>query len=124
MGRRQCKNSSNILKSNMATPESSGHTTRRLDHPNPEEVEGNNSKCNFMKIMETFKEEVRNSLKEMEDKTNKKLEEINKSLKDTHENQEKAIKQVKEIVQDLKTEMEVIKKILSEGRLDMQNLSK
>ena len=61
-------------------------------------------------MIETFKEEVKNSLKEMEKNTNKKLEEINKSLKETQENQEKAIKQVKETVQDLKIEIEVIKK--------------
>lgn len=53
-------------------------------------------------MMETIKQEVKNPFKEMEEKTNKKLEEINKSLKDTQENQEKAIKQVKETVQDLK----------------------
>ena len=67
----------------MVTPELSGHTTGKLDHPNPEEAEENDFKCNFMKMMETFKEEVKNSLKEMEEKTNKKLEEINKSLKET-----------------------------------------
>ena len=39
-------------------------------------------------MFEPLKEEKRNGLKEMEEKTNKKLEDINKSLK---ENQEKAI---------------------------------
>ena len=68
-------------KSNMVIPEPSWHTTRWLDQPNPEEVEDNDTKINFMKMMETFKEEVKNSLKEMEEKTNKKLEEINKFLK-------------------------------------------
>ena len=48
----------------MVTPEPSGHTTGRLDHPNPEEAEENNFKCNFMKMMETFKEEMKNSHKE------------------------------------------------------------
>ena len=37
-------------------------------------------------MLEALKEELKNSLKEMEEKTNNKLEEINKSLK---ENQEK-----------------------------------
>ena len=36
--------------------------------------------------METFKEKVKNSLKEKELKTNKKLIKINKSLKDNQEN--------------------------------------
>ena len=69
MSRCLCKNSSNILK-NMVTPESSGHTKGRLDHPNPE-VEENDFECNFMKMMYTFTEEVKNSLKEIEEKTNK-----------------------------------------------------
>ena len=42
-------------------------------------------------MFEALKEKMKNSLKEMKEKTNKKLEEINKSLKG---NQEKAIKQV------------------------------
>ena len=57
-------------------------------------------------MFETLKEETRNSPKETEGKTNKKLEDISKSLK---ENQEKAIKHMKETIQDLKTEIETIK---------------
>ena len=49
-------------------------------------------------MAKTLKEEMRNSLKEMEEKTNQKLEDIIKFLK---ENQEKAIKHVKETIKDL-----------------------
>ena len=49
---------------------------------------------------------------------------MNKSLKDNQENQENAIKQVRETVQDMKNEMEVMKKIQTEGRLDTENLGK
>ena len=94
----------------MVPPEPSGHTTGRLDHPTPEDIEKNDFKHYLMKMMKTLKEEVKNSLKETEEKINKKLEEMNKSLKEIKENQEKAIKQVKETVQDLKIEIEVIKK--------------
>ena len=66
MGRSQCKNSFNILKSNI-TPESCEHTTERLEHSNPEKVEEIDFKCNLMKIMETRKQEVKNSLKEIEE---------------------------------------------------------
>ena len=45
------------------------------------------TKNNFKRMFETCKEDMRKSLKEMEEKTNKKLEDITKSLK---ENQEKA----------------------------------
>ena len=62
---------------------------------------------------------MRNSLKEIKIKTNKKLEDINKTLK---KNQEKEIKQVRETFHDLKNEMEVMKKAQTEGRLDMENV--
>ena len=71
----------------MATPESSGHTTGIPEHPTPADAEENNLKYNLMKMVETLKEEMKNSLKEMEEKTNKKLEEINKSLNETQEKQ-------------------------------------
>ena len=80
MGRCQCKNSFNNLKSNKIAPEPSGHTTGKPDHPNPEEAEENNIKYHFLKTIETLKEEKRNSLKEIEKK--KKMEEINKCLKE------------------------------------------
>ena len=54
-----------------------------LDYPHPEEEE-NNFKCNFLRMMETFKEEMKNPLKNW--RKRQKWEEINKSLK---ENQEK-----------------------------------
>lgn len=97
----QCKNSTNILQNNIVPPEMRGHTTGRLDHAVPEDIKGNNFKCYLMKMMETLKEEMKNSLKENELKINKKVEEINKSLKEIQENQERAIKQAKERVQDL-----------------------
>ena len=106
MGRQQCKNPLNSIKSKPAPPETSGSATARPQQLNADEAE-NYLKNNFMKMTEALKEEIKNSLK-VEEKTNKKLEEINKSLK---ENQEKAIKQVKETVQDLKGEIEAIKKI-------------
>ena len=38
-----------------------------------------NEKNNFKRMLETLKEEMRNSLKEMEEKKNKKLDDISKS---------------------------------------------
>ena len=72
--------------------------------------------------MNRFKEEIKNSLKEMEEKANKnQLEEINKYLKG---NQEKIIKHGKqrvETLQDLKTEIKAIKKTPKRGILEMEN---
>ena len=78
-----------------------------------------------MKAIESLKQDMNNSLKEldekynknfeemskeMDDKYNKKFEEMRKSVNDTLGNQEKTIKQVMETVQELKTEMESMKK--------------
>ena len=111
----------------MITPEPRGHATGELDHSKPEEAEEYDLKFNFMQMIEALKEEIKNFLKEMEEKTNKKVEEMNKSLKKIQEIQEKAIKQGKQtiqIVQDLKTETKAIKKTQTEGILEMENLSK
>lgn len=70
MGRHQYNNTFNNLKGSMVTPESSGLMTGRSEYPNPEEAEKNDLKYNFMKVIETLKEETKNSLKVMEEKTN------------------------------------------------------
>ena len=59
----------------------SGSTTARLEHPKADETEENDLKNNLMKMIEAIKEEMKNSLKEIEEKANKILEESNKSLK-------------------------------------------
>ena len=88
MGRRQGKTSSNNLKNNMKTPDSNDPAREGLEHSNPEEVE----KCAIMKAIEALKRDMKNSLKELDEKYNKKLEEISKSVNDTLRNQEKTIK--------------------------------
>ena len=61
----------------MATPEPSGQKTGRPEHPNPEKAEENGLKYNFMKMIETLKEEMKNFLKEMEEKTKAWMKSIN-----------------------------------------------
>ncbi|KAL6084520.1 hypothetical protein STEG23_004211 [Scotinomys teguina] len=56
-------------------------------------------------------------LPELKEKTNKKFE-------GNKESQEQAIKQMKEIVQDLKIKIKTIKKVQTEGSLEMENLTK
>lgn len=73
MGRQQYKNTFNSIKSNMAPTESSSSTTERPEHPNSDEAEENNLKNNFMKMIEALKEEMKISLKEIEESTNKKI---------------------------------------------------
>ena len=85
MGRRQGKNSSNNLKNNMKTPDPNDPTIEGLEPLNSEEVE----KSAIMKAIESLKQDMNNSLKELDEKYNKKFEEISKSVNDTLRNQEK-----------------------------------
>lgn len=55
----------------MVTPELSGHIAGRPHHLNPEEKEENNREYTFIKMIETFRKEMKYSLKETKEKTNK-----------------------------------------------------
>ena len=59
-----------------------------------------------MKIIESFKEDINNSLKEIQENTGKQVKELNK------------------VIQDLKVEVETIKKTQMEANLEMENLGK
>lgn len=64
----------------MTAPQLSGSTTRP-ELPNIDDEEENNLKDNFMKMIEAFKQEMKNPLKEIEQKMNKKLKDIKKVKK-------------------------------------------
>ena len=59
-----------------------------------------------MRMMESLKEKMNNSLKEIQENIIKQVKKMNKT------------------VQDLKMEIEAIKKIQTEGILEMENLGK
>ena len=104
----------------MKSPDPNDPTIEGLEPLNSEEL-GKNA---MMKAIEFLQQDKNNSLKELDEKYNKRIEEMSKSVSDTLGNQEKTIKQVMETVQELKTEMEAMKKTQNEGRLDMENLGK
>ena len=60
----------------MKTPDPSNLTTEGLEHPVPEEVENSV----IMKAIESLKQGMNNSLKELEEKYNKKIEEMSKEM--------------------------------------------
>ena len=65
-------------------------------------------------MIEAFKEETNNSLKEIQEKTGKQeealKEETNKSLKEIQENTIKQVKELHKAVQDIKVKVETTKK--------------
>ena len=105
----------------MTPSETRDYTPARQDHPETEEAEESNLKINFMEMIENLKEEIRKSFREMEEKTNQKMQEIKESQKSQEETR---IKQLKATVQDLKNELVTIKKTQTEGMLEVEKLSK
>jgi hypothetical protein len=90
-----------------------------------------------MMMLEDFKKDINNSLKEIQENTGKQLEalkeETQKSLKELQENTTKQVKevnktkQVKEVnktIQYIKMEIETIKKSQRETTLEIENLGK
>ena len=60
----------------MKTPDPSNLTTEGIEHPIPEDVENSV----IMKAIESLKQGMNNSLKEIEEKYNKKIEEMSKEM--------------------------------------------
>ncbi|EGW02308.1 Putative transposase element L1Md-A101/L1Md-A102/L1Md-A2 [Cricetulus griseus] len=128
MGRQHYKNTSTNRKMYMTPPESRDSTLARPEHHNADEAEENILKNYFMKMIEALKEDMRQSLKEMEEKTNQKMQEINKSLKKTRKaKKKKTMKetiQIIQTIQDLKTEIKTKKKTQNEGMLEIEKPGK
>ncbi|KAL6036884.1 hypothetical protein STEG23_013884 [Scotinomys teguina] len=82
MGRRQCKSTYNNMKNN-TSPESSPPPTRRPEHCYVDKAEENDLKNSLMNMIEEALEgKMKNAIKEIKEKTNKKLEEMNKEIED------------------------------------------
>ncbi|KAL6040138.1 hypothetical protein STEG23_038032 [Scotinomys teguina] len=95
MGRRQCKSTYNNMK-NKTSPESSPPPTPRPEHCNVDKAEENDLKNSLMKMIEEALEgKMKNAIKEIEEKTNKKLEEMNKEIEDKNKKWKKKIKKLK-----------------------------
>ena len=67
---RQGKNTCNTTKNNTTPIKPKDPTTARLEQPNMDEGDETDLQNNFRRMFETLKKEMRNSLKEMEEKTN------------------------------------------------------
>jgi hypothetical protein len=98
MARDKHKNLSNRNRGYLASSEPSSPTTASPTYPNTPAKQDSDLKSHLMRMIEDFKEDVYNSLKEIQENTGKQLEalkeETNKSLKEIQEN---TIKQVKEM---------------------------
>jgi uncharacterized protein YukE len=79
-------------------------------------------------MIDDFKKEIKNSLKEIQKNTGKQVEtfkeKIQKSLKELQENTSKQVKELNKTIQDLKMEVESIKKSQRKTTLEIENLAK
>ena len=80
-------------------------TTANPEYNTPENQEAD-LKSYLMKIVESFKEDINNSLKEIQENTGKQVKELNK------------------VIKDLKVEVETIKKTQMKTNLEIENLGK
>jgi len=121
MARGKRRNPSNRNQDYMASLEPNSPSKANTEYPNTPEKQDLDLKSHLIIMMEDFKKEIKNSLKEMQENTNKQAEalrdEIQISLKELQKN---PIKQEKE----LKMERETKKKAQRETTLDIENQRK
>ena len=86
--------------------EPSSPTTASPEYNNTPQNQEADLKSYLTKIIEYFKEDINNSLREIEENTSKQVKELNK------------------VIHDLKVEVETIKKTQMEANLEVENLGK
>jgi hypothetical protein len=99
----KCKTISSRSQNTWASSERSSPTTTSPEYTNTPENQEALLKSYLVKIIESFKEDINNSLKEIEENIGKQVKELNKAI------------------QDLKVEVETIKKTQIEANLEMED---
>jgi F0F1-type ATP synthase membrane subunit b/b' len=112
----------------LATSEANSPTTAKSGYPNTPIKQYSYIYIHIMKMIEDFKNDIKNSLKEIQQNTSKQVEvfkeEMHKTLKEVQENAIKQVKELNKTIQDLKLEVESLKKTQRETALEKENLGK
>jgi hypothetical protein len=128
MARGKCKNISNRNQGYLASSEPNFPTIASPGYFNTLEKQDSVLKSLLMMMIEDFKKDINNSLKEIQENIGKQLEalkeETQKFLKELQENTIKQVKERNKTIQDLKMEIETIKKSQRETTLELENLGK
>jgi thymidylate synthase len=108
------KNRSNRNQGYLASSEPNSSTIVSPGYTITTEKQDMDLKSLLMMMMEDYKKEINNSLKEIHVNTGKQLEalkeETQKSLKELQENTTKQVKELNKTIQDLKMKVDTIKK--------------
>jgi hypothetical protein len=122
------KNISNRNQSYLALSEPSSPTITSSGYNITPEKQDLNLKSLLMTMIEDFKKDINNSLKEIQENTGKQVEALKEktwqSLKKITENTIKQVKEMNKTIQDLKMEVETIKKSQRETTLEIENPGK
>jgi chromosome segregation ATPase len=122
------KNISNRNQDYLASSEPNSPTIASPKYPNTLEKQDSDLKSLLMMMIEDFKKDINNSLKDIQENTGKQLEalkeETQKSLKELQENTVKQVKEMNKTIQKLKMEIETVKKSQRETNLELENLGK
>ena len=122
------KNRSNRNQGYLALSEPNSPTIVSHGYTITPEKQDMDLKSLLMMMMEDFKKERNNFLKEIQENTGKQLEalkeESQKSLKELQKNTTKQVKELNKTIQDLKMEVETIKKSQRETTLEIEILGK
>jgi chromosome segregation ATPase len=124
----KCMNISNRNQGYLALSEPNSPTIASPGYTITLEKQDSDLKSLLMMMIEDFKKDINNSLKEIQENTGKQIEalkkETQKSLKELQKNTIKQTKKRNKTIQDLKMELETIKKPQRETTLELENLGK
>jgi methyl-accepting chemotaxis protein len=127
MVRGKGKNINNRNKDYLASSEPISPTPVSPGYPNTPEKQDSDLKSHLMIMIEDFKKDINNSLKEIHENTGKQveaIEETQKSFKVLQENKMKQVKESNKTNQDIKLDIETIKKSQTETTLEIKNKTK
>jgi hypothetical protein len=138
MAKGKHKNLTHRNQNHWVSSEPSRPTIASPGYPNTPKKQDSDLKSYLMMLVEDFKKDVNNSLKEIQENTAEQVEvlkelqenstkqvevlkeEIQKSLKELQENTSKQVMELNKTIQDMKMEVETIKKTKRETTLEIE----
>ena len=122
------KNRSNTNQGYLASSEPNFPTIASPGYTIIPEKQDSDLKSLLMTMIEDFKKDINNSLKEIQKSTGKQVEalkeETQKFLKELQKNTIKQVKEMNKTIQDLKMEVEIMKKTQRETTQEIETLGK
>jgi chromosome segregation ATPase len=120
MAKEKCKNLPNRNQDLSPSSEHSTPTSARPGYSNTSDMQDSDLKSYIMMMVWDIKKDFYNSLKEIQENTDKEVD----VLKEIQENTTKQVMELNKIIQDLTREIDTIKRTQSEATLEIEALGK